>query len=193
VKVKLTNSLSAIIRRPLQFIRENKPELQLNLKKGHKVLIPQMPAGFKLVAYTPEKETKLNNLLERAGIYLSKKELNIALTSCLPNGCFIIEDDHGNAISTMMGRHINSNGKLFSGRIDWLATDPDFNGLGLGTISASAAAKRLQDAGYDDIWVTTMDDRLGAIKIFYKIGFRPYIQDKTKIRWEKALKSLDLI
>ena len=92
----------------------------------------------------------------------------------------------------MMARHINSNGRLFSGRIDWLATDPDFTGLGLGTVSAASAARRLQDAGYDDIWVTTDDHRLGAIKVFYKIGFRPHIYDEIKDRWQKVIKILGI-
>lgn len=193
MKINLTKSLSVIVSRPIQFISNSEPQLELFLEKDHRVIIPNLPKGFRLTVYSPEKESGLYNLLNRAGIGLSKDELRMALTTCLPDGCFIVEDDSGNVISSMMARHINSNDRLFSGRIDWLATDPDFNGLGLGTISASAAAKRLQDAGYDDIWVTTDDHRLGAVKVFYNIGFRPYIYDEIETRWEKILQTLKLV
>jgi len=92
----------------------------------------------------------------------------------------------------MMARHLASNDHPFGGRIDWLATHPKHRGLGLGKISASSATLRLQQAGYDDIWVTTDDERIGALKIFHSIGFRPNISSDMEERWSKIYKKLNL-
>ncbi len=192
MKINLTKKISLLVSRPLRFVLDNEPQLELKLKKNHAVIIPDLPSTFKLRTYKEVDEDAVVNLLNRVGINLSSKELRIAFETCLPEGCFLVEDEGENVVSMMMARHINSNGRLFSGRIDWLATDPDFTGLGLGTVSASSAARRLQDAGYDDIWVTTDDHRLGAIKVFYKIGFRPHIYDEIKDRWQKVIKILGI-
>ncbi len=192
MKINLTKKISLLVSRPLRFVLDNEPQLELKLKKNHAVIIPDLPSTFKLRTYKEVDEDAVVNLLNRVNINLSSKELSIAFETCLPAGCFLVEDEGENIVSMMMARHINSNGRLFSGRIDWLATDPDFTGLGLGTVSASSAARRLQDAGYDDIWVTTDDHRLGAIKVFYKIGFRPHIYDEIKDRWQKVIKILGI-
>ena len=65
-------------------------------------------------------------------------------------------------------------------------------GLGLVRISAGSATKRLQEAGYDDIWVTTDDHRVGALKILHRIGFRPVINQFTVKRWKNVYKSLGI-
>ena len=61
--------------------------------------------------------------------------------------------------------------------------------MGLVRISAGSATKRLQEVGYDDIWVTTDDHRVGALKIFHRIGFRPVINQSTLKRWKNVYKS----
>ncbi|MDC0586486.1 GNAT family N-acetyltransferase [Gammaproteobacteria bacterium] len=192
MKIRLTKKISLFVAIPMRLVLEKQHQLELKLRENYIIKIPQLPLGFQLRTYKEEDEVAVITLLSRAGINLSSEELRIAFETCLPEGCFLVEEERGNVVSMMMARHINSNGELFSGRIDWLATDPDFTGLGLGTVSASSAAKRLKDAGYNDIWVTTDDHRLGAIKIFYKIGFRPHIYDEIKDRWQKIIKILDI-
>ena len=94
-------------------------------------------------------------------------------------------------VATMMARHVAIEDYPFGGRIDCLATDPNHRKLGLGTICATAATKRLLDGGYENIWVTTDDERIGAIKIFLSIGFKPVEKEITKFRWEKILSRIN--
>ena len=143
MKINLTKKISLLVSRPLRLVLDNEPQLELKLKKNHAVIIPGLPSTFKLRTYKEVDEDAVVNLLNRVGINLSSKELSIAFETCLSEGCFLVEDEGENVVSMMMARHINSNGRLFSGRIDWLATDPDFTGLGLGTVSAT-----LQQGGY---------------------------------------------
>ena len=79
----------------------------------------------------------------------------------------------------MLARHMSNGNHPFGGRIGWFVTDPKDSRLGFGTISAGSATKRLQEAGYDNIWVTTDDHRLGALKIFHLIGLCPVINQHT--------------
>ena len=109
----------------------------------------------------------------------------------MPNGCFLIEHiDTKFIVATMMARHLAIEDYPFGGRIDWLATDPNHRKLGLGTICATAATKRLIDGKYENIWVTTDDERIGAIKIFLSIGFQPVKKRETLSRWENVMKQI---
>jgi len=92
----------------------------------------------------------------------------------------------------MMARHLASPTHPFGGRIDWLATDPEHRRQGLAAICARSATCRLLEAGYDDIWVTTDDHRLGALKIFLGIGFQPVVNEASEQRWQQVYQALGL-
>ena len=68
-------------------------------------------------------------------------------------------------------KNLSNNDFPFSGRIDWLVTDPDYRRFGLGKVSASMALNKLLERGYKSIWVTTQSHRIGALKIFENLGF----------------------
>ena len=92
----------------------------------------------------------------------------------------------------MMARHLSKKDFPFAGRIDWLVTHPKYRRKGFALICASASTKRLLDAGYKYIWVTTQDHRLGAIKTFLKIGYKPKETQETKLRWKNIYDKLDI-
>jgi hypothetical protein len=47
------------------------------------------------------------------------------------------------------------------------------------------------EAGYDDIWVTTDDHRLEALKIFLSMGFRPVMSTReSEVRWQLVFANL---
>ena len=191
--IRLTKKLNIRISRPIRLEVESKPQLELKLEKSKPVNITEPPDGYKLKIYTPKDKFQIVSLLNNAGISFDANRLKNVFSICLPKGCFIIEHIKTKTIvSIMMARHLSNENHPFGGRIDWLATDPRHSGLGLGTISAGSATKRLQEAGYDDIWVTTDDHRVGALKIFHRIGFRPVINQFTLKRWKNVYKSLGI-
>jgi mycothiol synthase len=128
-----------------------------------------------------------------SGFTFSKQKLPELLLNCLPSGCFVIEHiESKSLVASMMARHHSSFHYPFGGRIDWLACNPEHRLRGLAKICANAATKRLLDAGYTNIWVTTDDFRLGAIKIFISLGFRPLNNRETNSRWGKILQQINL-
>lgn len=139
------------------------------------VLPINIPAGFRISGYTPSNNSSIMHLYEKAGLPLTKTQFNEALYLCIPGGIHLIESiETKEIVSIMMSRHLSNDDFPFGGRIDWLATDPDYRGLGLGRISATMALNKLLERGYQSIWVTTQPHRQDAIKIFENLGFKKY-------------------
>jgi mycothiol synthase len=172
--------------------RSTRPQLELSLAPSvPDVSVPPTPDGYRVRVLTPQDEGALVRLLQRAGFDFDARALENALSVCVPRGCFVVEHIPTGALSaTMMARHVASRAHPFGGRIDWLATDPDHRNRGLGGICARSATRRLLEAGYADIWVTTDDHRLGALKTFLGIGFRPVLTPSTESRWRQVLQNL---
>ena len=191
--IHLTRKARLRIRVPLWLEIDREPQLELQLPRPlPRVDVPPPAAGYRLRVFSASDESALVGLLRRAGFAFTVDELRQALLPCLPNGCFVIEHvSTGALVSTMMGRHLASLEHPFGGRIDWLATDPAHRGLGLGAVCARSATRRLMEAGFDDIRVTTDDARLGALKIFLAAGFQPVLAADTQDRWRRIHEQLN--
>jgi mycothiol synthase len=192
LKIKITKSTSLIIKRPLYLLHNEFPQLELRLPKPiPSISLPNIPSGYVLRTLNEEDKPFFISLLSKCGFSFTNDGIENILSLCLPNGCYLIEKlSTKSIVSTMMARHLSSPKYPFGGRIDWLATDPKFRKLGLGAICATAATKRLIDAKYENIWVTTDDERIGAIKTFLSIGFEPVMNNATKFRWNKVIKRI---
>jgi mycothiol synthase len=179
---------------PLRINVRDAAQLELALpREVREVSAGFEPEGYRLRTYRESDENSLVGLLRRAGFDFTMGKLRDVLLQCLPGGCFVVEHGATEALAaTMMGRHLASPAHPFGGRIDWLASDPDHRGRGLATLCARSATRRLLESGYEDIWVTTDDHRLGAIKIFLGIGFRPAISDENRMRWRRVFEQLAL-
>ena len=65
---------------------------------------------------------------------------------------------------------------------------PASRGLGAGKLIALAALHSLRDRGYKTAVLSTDDERIAALCLYYKLGFRPlYTHESHKERWEKLL------
>jgi mycothiol synthase len=192
--IRITNKISLRVARPLWIEISKQPQLELQLPKSIKDLsIPELPFGYVLRTLQPNDTLGLMNLFANAGFIFNNKQLEEILSACLPQGCFVVEHIETNVlVSTMMARHMSSPEHPFGGRIDWLATDPEHQGKGLGNICARSATSHLLKLGYSNIWVTTDFKRIAALKIFLSIGFEPVIKKETKSRWEKIIKQFKL-
>jgi GNAT superfamily N-acetyltransferase len=157
---------------PVSKSYKNFDEIVLRFCGDSKMLPIDIPDGFRISDYTPKKNFSINYLYRKAGLPLTKKQFNEALYLCIPGGIHLIENiESKEIVSIMMSRHLSNDDFPFGGRIDWLATDPDYRGLGLGRISATMALNKLLERGYQSIWVTTQSHRQDAIKIFETLGF----------------------
>lgn len=180
------------VRRPLWVEWSKDPQLELRLPAGvHDVAVPPVPTGYHLRILKPSDVSALLTLLQRVGFGFDARTLEAALSVCLPRGCFIVEHIPTGLLSaTTMAIHVASRSHPFGGQIGWLATDPDHRKRGLATICAGTATRRLLEAGYDDVWVTTDDHRLGALNALIRIGFVPAPTPSTASRWHEVLQEL---
>ena len=68
----------------------------------------------------------------------------------------------------------------------------DARGLGAGRIVCLAALHSLRDRGYKTAVLSTDDERIAALSLYYSLGFRPvYEHESHKARWEAVLKLIN--
>lgn len=191
--IRLTKNIKIRISKPFWIVLEPEPQLELQFQNSHPVKVPITPEGYTLRVYTPEDESQVISLLNSAGISFNPDKLKDALSICLPKGCFVIEHNKSRAIVAInSAQHLADDNHPFGGRIGWFATALEHRGLGLGKITVSSSTRRLQDAGYEDIRVTTDEARIGALKVFYRVGFRPVLYNGMEERWRKVYETLGL-
>lgn len=71
------------------------------------------------------------------------------------------------------------------GQLHYLAVLPAHRGRHLGTALAARVLELLREMGYPDVWLTTDDFRLPAIRTYLSLGFEPVLRDAGHVeRWE---------
>ena len=64
----------------------------------------------------------------------------------------------------------------------------DARGLGAGRLVCLAALHSLRDRGYKSVVLSTDDERIPALTLYYSLGFRPvYSHESHKARWDAVL------
>lgn len=172
------------IRRPIVWLRESPYELTLKLAEPSKLIAVAMHDEYRRRDFMDCDRGQIVELLNKCGFSFSLSRLDEALQICIPGGVHLVEHiESGRLVSMMMSRHLSSPEFPFGGRIDWLATDPDHRGKGLGKLSAAMATNHLIQHGYQNIWVTTQPFRSIAINIFVSLGFIPTARTLIEYNW----------
>lgn len=139
-----------------------------------------------------EKENKKwEDLTEKAfERYFSFEELLINWKGYKPEYVLYLSKD-GKDIATASG--VESEDYPNEGYVHMVATLPGYRGLGAGRIVMTAVLQSLAARGFKSAVLSTDDERLAAIKLYYKLGFRPmYTHESHKERWEKIFKQLNI-
>lgn len=179
------------VRRPVVRMRDEPYDLTFFLPTLNCNYQISLPEGYGSKNYSCSDNQRIVALLNKAGFGFTPKRITEALSYCIPGGVHLIQHENtGTLVSMMMSRHLASEEFEFGGRIDWLATDPDHRGKGLGEISAMMATRHLIDRGYTNIYVTTQPSRPAALKIFLKIGYQPTRRTLVEYDWDLILSSL---
>ena len=157
------------------------------LKKAPLEPLPTtIPSGYQIERFVDKDFDELLSLINASGFDFTQSTLCEALRLCLPGGIVLVRHSETNTLaSSMMARHLSSPEFPFGGRIDWLASDPNYRGKGLGRLSATLATNHLIRLGYQNIWVTTQPHRLNAIKIFTSLGFVPTERTLREYPWNE--------
>ncbi|MDB0053304.1 GNAT family N-acetyltransferase [Alphaproteobacteria bacterium] len=154
-----------------------------------------VPEGFLLRNFKEQDVDDLLSIFLLSQLnYWNKEKFDKNIKGFVEKGFFVVTDKSTQkVVATMAARVRPSRNQRKSGDIGWLCTDPKYRGKGLGYIVAAASVNCLLSNGYDDIYVNTDDDRLSAIKIFLKLGFKPSMYKKTMLRrWNLIKKKISL-
>lgn len=69
-----------------------------------------------------------------------------------------------------------------------VGVDPECRGIGAGRLIALAALHSLAERGYKTVVLSTDDERIPAINLYYSLGFRPiYTHESHEERWQKIM------
>lgn len=114
------------------------------------------------------------------------------MQNVLPGGLFVVEHvATGDLVATAMANHSPNEQHPNAGVLDWVATDPAHQGIGLGKAVVTAVTRLLIQRGYGRIYLLTDDWRLPAIATYLSLGWKPYIyKDEMQTRWDAVQKAL---
>jgi mycothiol synthase len=133
--------------------------------------------GYRLRTYQPGDEIRFYKIMKLAGWSgWDVEKLKPWLYRILPEGWYMaIHEESDEIVSTCMATHDHTWQMPFCGEVGWTATHPAHTDQGLGTAVVSAVTVRFLEAGYRNIHLYTEVWRLGALKIYLKLGYTPFI------------------
>jgi mycothiol synthase len=116
----------------------------------------------------------------------------VVVPRVLPGGWFIVERRAGGTIvAAAVANHQPTAGHPQGGEVGQVDFSPEHRGKGLGKAVTAAAAARLMEIGYTDIYLLTDDHRLPALAAYLTLGFEPVLyQEDMATRWEKVRERL---
>lgn len=169
-------------------------ELILPKSKINKNIEYKLDEEYSVIKYNKKYNNELCLLYTKSGFdFDSVTKLNEALFLCVPNGFKLILHNKSNRIvAAFMARQLSDKNYFFGGRLDWLAVHKSHRGNKLGYIVTVLCVNRLIEIGYKNIYVTTDEHRLPAIKTFLNVGFVPnYYSNQIKTKWESVFFKLN--
>lgn len=165
------------------------PEDRLGDPPPHRVCI-----GYALRQYRDSDREAYLQLMHAAGFtqFTAQKTDQIA-RSVLPGGFFVMEHvDTGELAASCIAKHNPSETHPNGGELGWVAALPQHRGRELGRAVCEAAVRRFLQAGYQRIFLLTDDHRLAAIKVYFRLGFQPYlVAPGMPERWRRICRKLD--
>lgn len=75
--------------------------------------------------------------------------------------------------------------------LTWVAVAPDVRGRGLGRLVCSVMVSTLLEQGHRQLFGSTTDDRIHALRIYLSIGFEPVRREGKEARWDAVMDRLD--
>ena len=108
--IPVTRRVRLRVSRPLWVEIDGAPQLEMTLPpSGREVRVFSTPEDYCLRTFNIGDEDRLLTLLQESGFTFTARRLTRALTTCLPDGCFVVEHlPSGVLAATMMARHFAS-------------------------------------------------------------------------------------
>lgn len=145
----------------------------------------KLPSGMSLHTHEKGKEDNWEELIENAfGMHYSFKKCIECGGNYKPEYVFYLKKD-GIDIATITA--VEKEEFPGEGWFRMVGVRKEARGVGAGRIICLAALHSLAERGYKTVVLSTDDDRLPAISLYYKLGFRPiYTHESHKERWNSV-------
>jgi mycothiol synthase len=147
-----------------------------------------IPADYKIRTFQVGDESDFFALMALAGwLGWDERTLQPWLYRILPDGWYMIIHESSNRIvATCMATHDPTWIVPYCGELAWLAGDPAHSGKGLGSAAVAAVTTKFLQNGYKVIHLYTEPFRLAALKIYLKLGYKPFLDTtESTILWEQ--------
>lgn len=154
-----------------------------------------LPEGYILRAYEEGDEKGYVRVMRSAGFSdWNRQNVDNVLHRCLPGGLvFVVHDGTDIIVATAVALNNPDTHHPSGGELGWVAAHPGHRGKGLGLIVCAAATRCFLDAGYSDIYLKTDDFRLPAIRVYFKLGYVPFLHaPDMEERWKAVCRNLNI-
>lgn len=167
----------------------------LSLETWPSIRAAETPAGYALRTFRAGDEEAWVALMRHAGFESWNRDTpRQALAQALPDGVFFIEHRPSRDLAaTAMAGHKPTDLHPFGGELGWVAVSPPHRGQRLSAVVCTAATRRLVEAGYRDVYLSTDDWRLPAIRTYLHLGYVPLLfAPDMEERWRVVARDLGM-
>lgn len=82
-------------------------------------------------------------------------------------------------------------GELEKGYLHMVCVLPEHRGKQLGYLVTLAVLHYFREHGFKEVWLSTDDQRLPAVKSYLRLGFEPFYEDDAHVeRWQNVFKTI---
>jgi mycothiol synthase len=153
--------------------------------------LPRLPRGYELRVADPEDAREIAWVLTAAfsDPWSEERVFQVLLGAPDVRRTYVIE--FGRSVVATASAQVLPERWPDSGVVHWVGADPAHAGRGLGHAVCLAVLHDHREAGHRDVVLTTDDERLAAIRTYWKLGFRPLECDPTHPeRWSRVLEQI---
>jgi len=185
--------LRASGRPPHPFAKQEHPDQLEMVRLASRGLedVPALPDGYILRQLRDHEEGRYDDLFHLA--FEDEDRFAETRGRALDGGFFVVEHTaSGQLVASCVAlRGSSSPRHPDAGQLGWLVTDPAHTHKGLGTIVCAAVTNRFVSEGYSRPFLGTEDVRIGAISIYFRQGWRPYLYGSDmEPRWRNIMARL---
>ena len=154
------------------------------------------PDGFSIRPYEPGDENHWVRIHEYAhpgnhpSLDLFRGQFGTD-TATLAARQFFLVSPKGAVVGTTTAWFYNEAKERNWGRIHWVAILPEHQGKGYSRALQAHALDILRELKHSEVFLTTDPERVPAVNLYLRFGFRPWLAvDEARDRWKKLVPSL---
>jgi mycothiol synthase len=154
---------------------------------------PALPAGATLRCYAPSDLMALAALLTRAFDETWDEGRVRSRLAGAPDVEAISVVAQGQTLMATASARLLPGEYPGSGYLHWVATDPAYQGCGLGRLVSLRMLRHFKETGLRDAVLETQDFRVTAVRTYLRLGFVPeyrYGDPHEQLRWARLLSQL---